>query len=468
MVCRELPLFPLRPESFMPPKILTVDDSKTIRMLLARLFGKYHCEIFEAENGSEGLNVASTEKPDLIIIDYNMPVMDGITMLRQLRENEELKKTPVIMLTGDTSLEILTSVSLLGLSECVSKPFIDGQLLAKVSRFLSIESRDSESGPGISNIQELLERIHGEYQGINDGELANYIPELGKANPDHFGICLASVEGTLFEAGDCNVEFSLQSTSKALVYARALTSHGRNLVTQRVGIEPSGDAFNSIQLDKLNRAFNPMVNAGAITTTGFIEGASLAERRETLLRTFSAAAGRQLRIDERIYQSESETGHRNRALAWLVTNFDKMDHATNMETLELYFMQCSILVTARDLAIMGATLANTGTNPFTGENVFDVGCTQDTLSVMFTCGMYDYAGEWAYRVGIPSKSGVGGGIMGVVNRQLGIGTFSPRLDERGNSVRGIRAYIHLSEELGLHAFNFMNDGSSYLRAMMIG
>ena len=127
----------------MPPKILTVDDSKTIRMLLARLFGKYHCEIFEAENGSEGLNVASTEKPDLIIIDYNMPVMDGITMLRQLRENEELKKTPVIMLTGDTSLEILTSVSLLGLSECVSKPFSDGQLLAKVSRFLSLESRDS-------------------------------------------------------------------------------------------------------------------------------------------------------------------------------------------------------------------------------------------------------------------------------------------------------------------------------------
>ncbi len=452
----------------MPPKILTVDDSKTIRMLLARLFGKYHCEIFEAENGSEGLDVALREKPDLIIIDYNMPVMDGLTMLRRLRENAELMKTPVIMLTGDTSLEILTSVARLGVRDCVTKPFSEEQLLAKVFRIVSLESRNPEGGPGICKIQELLERIHGEYQGINDGEPADYIPELGKANPDHFGICLASVEGTLFEAGDCNVEFTLQSTSKALVYARALTSHGRKLVTERVGIEPSGDAFNSIQLDKLNRAFNPMVNAGAITTTGFIEGSSLAERRENLLRTFSAAAGRQLRIDEHVYKSESETGHRNRALAWLVTNFDKMDHATNMDTLELYFMQCSILVTARDLAIMGATLANTGTNPFTGESIFNTHSTQDTLSVMFTCGMYDYSGEWAYRVGIPAKSGVGGGIMGVVNRQLGIGTFSPRVDERGNSVRGIRACSHLSEELGLHAFNFMNDGSSYLRAMMIG
>ena len=125
-------------------------------------------------------------------------------------------------------------------------------------------------------------------------------------------------------------------------------------------------------------------------------------------------------------------------------------------------------MTARDLAIMGATLANTGMNPFTGESIFDVHCVQDTLSVMFTCGMYDYSGEWAFRVGVPAKSGVGGGIMGVVNRQLGIGSYSPRLDERGNSVRGILACSHLSEWLGLHAFNFMNDGSTYLRGMMVG
>lgn len=315
-------------------------------------------------------------------------------------------------------------------------------------------------------IDSLLKDLHRKYKDVHEGEVATYIPELGLANPDHFGICLTSVDGTIIEAGDCDVEFTIQSTSKAFVFAMALTSHGRDAVYRRVGVEPSGDAFNSIELDRLNRAFNPMVNAGAITTTGFIQGATMEERKEKMLATFSAAAGRPLRIDESVYKSESDTGHRNRAIAWMLTNFDKMDLATNMETLELYFMQCSILVTARDLAVMGATLANMGINPLTGENVFEMDCIQDVLSVMFTCGMYDYAGEWAFRVGIPAKSGVGGGILGVVNRQLGIGTFSPKLDERGNSVRGIKACTALSEELGLHAFNFMNHGSNFLKTML--
>ncbi len=312
----------------------------------------------------------------------------------------------------------------------------------------------------------LLQDIHARHKNLNTGEVATYIPELGKANPDHFGICIASVDGKVFEVGDCDVEFTIQSVSKAFVYAMALTSHGSERVYQAVGVEPSGDAFNSIQLDKRNRAFNPMVNAGAITTTGFIEGKSLAERRENLLKTFSAAAGRTLRIDEDVYKSESETGHRNRALAWLVTNFEHLDLATNMETLELYFMQCSIRVNARDLAVMGATLANLGINPQTGENVFEMRCIQDVLSVMFSCGLYEFAGEWTHRVGIPAKSGVAGGILGVVNRQLGIGTYSPRLDHRGNSVRGIEVCADLSEELGLHAFNFMNHGSSFLKNML--
>ena len=291
--------------------------------------------------------------------------------------------------------------------------------------------RENEGGtlpstkPECSPLEALLQGVLGQYRRVHDGEVASYIPELGKTNPDHFGVCIATVDGEIYEAGDCDVEFTIQCTSKALVYAAALSSHGREEISTRVGIEPSGDAFNSIQLDKLNRAFNPMVNAGAISNTGFISGASLEERRAKLLKLLSDAAGRELSIDDQVYRSVSQTGHRNRAHAWLLTNFDKMDPATNMETLELYFMQCWILVTARDLAVMGATLANTGTPPLTGENVFDVDCTQDALSVMFTCGMYDYAGEWAFHVGIPAKSGVSGGIMGVVNRQLGIGTFFP-------------------------------------------
>jgi len=208
-----------------------------------------------------------------------------------------------------------------------------------------------------------------------------------------------------------------------------------------------------------------MVNAGAIAVASLIEGQTLAERSEAQLAVFSAAAGRRLRIDESVYRSETETGHRNRAIAWLMRNFNMIEGNVD-EILALYFQQCSILVTARDLAIMGATLANMGINPITGENVFEMGCIQDVLSVMLTCGMYNYSGEWAFRVGVPAKSGVAGGILGVVNRQLGIGTYSPKLDERGNSVRGVKACTFLSEELGLHAFNFMNHGSHFLKNMM--
>ena len=316
-----------------------------------------------------------------------------------------------------------------------------------------------------STIQSLLEQAHKDYRNLFEGEVATYIPELSKANPDEFGICVATVEGETFEVGDCDQEFTMQSISKILVYALALSLHGEKEVSLHVGVEPSGDAFNSIQLDKKNRAFNPMVNAGAITTTAFVHGATFESRWAKILDTLSAAAGRTLRMDEKVYQSESKTGHRNRALTWLMTNFNQIEATNNLETLELYFMQCSILVTARDLAVMGATLANMGTNPFTGKNVFDVQCIQATLSVMFTCGMYDFAGEWAFRVGIPAKSGVSGGILGVVNRQIGIGTFSPRIDEKGNSSRGIRVFQYLSEELGLHTFNFMNHGSSFLTGL---
>jgi glutaminase len=170
-----------------------------------------------------------------------------------------------------------------------------------------------------------------------------------------------------------------------------------------------------------------------------------------------------LRVDENVYQSEKETGHRNRAIGYLLKNVDLIDGDVE-EVLDLYFQQCSVLLNARDLATMGATLANLGTNPVTGKEVLSFDSVRDVLSVMFTCGMYDFAGEWAFRVGIPAKSGVGGGILAVINRQLGIGTYSPRLDSMGNSVRGIRLCTDLAEEMGLHVFNFTNAGSSFIKA----
>jgi glutaminase len=239
---------------------------------------------------------------------------------------------------------------------------------------------------------------------------------------------------------------------------------GRDAVLSRVGVEPSGDAFNAIVFDPhTNRPFNPMVNAGAITVAGIVHEMAGAGAFELIMDRLSAAAGRRLVMDEAVYRSEAETGHRNRAIGHLLRNVDALKGSVD-EVVDLYFRQCSILVTASDLARMGATLAHIGQNPATGEQVFDLTAVRNTLAVMFTCGMYDHSGNWAYDVGVPAKSGVGGGIVGVVNRQLGIGTFSPRLDAKGNSVRGTAAFTDVADELGLHVFDCTNVGSTFMTA----
>jgi glutaminase len=308
-----------------------------------------------------------------------------------------------------------------------------------------------------------LYRLHKKYGDCHEGDVATYIPELAKANPDHFGVAVVGVDGNVYEAGETSAEFTIQSISKAFVFGLAVETHGRDAVLKRVGVEPSGDAFNSLELRSSRKPFNPMINAGAITDTGMVMGASVKERMNKILRLLSDAAGRELRVDESVYRSEKETGHRNRAIGHLLKNVDLIDGEVD-EVLDLYFQQCSVLLNARDLAVMGATLANLGTNPVTGKEVLSFDSVRDVLSVMFTCGMYDFAGEWAFRVGIPAKSGVGGGILAVINRQLGIGTYSPRLDSMGNSVRGIRLCTDLAEEMGLHVFNFTNAGSSFIKA----
>ena len=206
-------------------------------------------------------------------------------------------------------------------------------------------------------------------------------------------------------------------------------------------------------------------NAGAITVSGIIRDVAGKRAFDLILEKLSDAAGRKLGVDESVYRSETETGHRNRAIGHLLRNFDAITGAVD-ETLDVYFRQCSILVTATDLARMGATLANVGENPETGRQVFEHTAVRNTLAVMFTCGMYDYAGAWAYDVGVPAKSGVGGGILGVVNRQLGIGSYSPRLDAKGNSVRGVAVFKELADELGLHAFECSNVGSAYVRSLI--
>jgi len=208
-----------------------------------------------------------------------------------------------------------------------------------------------------------------------------------------------------------------------------------------------------------------MINTGAITVTALLHARHGERTLDHILATFSAAAGRRLAIDEDVYESERRTGHRNRAIAHLLLNFGVV-HDEAEAALDLYFRQCSILVTCRDLAVMAATLSNMGRNPITGESAYDIRSVKDMLSIMFTCGMYDYSGQWAYRVGVPAKSGVAGGVMAVVNRQLGIATYSPRLDEHGNSCRGIEACVELAGRLGLHVFDCFNMGSNFLHALL--
>ena len=301
-------------------------------------------------------------------------------------------------------------------------------------------------------LSRFLERCHAEVVGDNSGAVADYIPQLSKANPGDFGISIATTDGYVYEVGDSDVPFTIQSISKAFVFALALETIGAERVEGVIGVEPSGEAFNSVRLRADNRPFNPMVNAGAIACSGLIYDAQGKDAFGCILAALSAFAGRKLGVDEAVFASERATGDRNRAIAYLLRNYAVIKGDVDA-VLDVYFGQCSVLVTARDIAVMAATLANRGLNPLSGEQVVSPYAVARTLSVMTSSGMYDYAGEWIYRVGMPAKSGVGGGIVATLPAQLGLGTYSPLLDSHGNSVRGLRVCAALSSHFDLHLFN---------------
>jgi len=306
-----------------------------------------------------------------------------------------------------------------------------------------------EGGRAGGPIEELLHEVWQEVAALDGGEVATYIPELAKADPATCGISLATLDGQVYTAGDL-VPFTIQSVSKPYVYALALADSGSDAVLAKVGAEPTGDPFNSISLDvRTGRAFNPMVNAGAIVTSTMVHGATRDAQFERVLEGLSAFAGRDLGVDEQVYDSERRTGDRNRAIAYLMRSAGLLEEDVDAQV-EMYFRQCAVLVTARDLSVMAATLANGGVNPVTGQQVVPRDVVASVLTVMATCGMYDYAGEWLYRVGLPAKSGVSGGVSAALPGQLGLGLHSPLLDARGNSVRGVAAAELLSRRLGMH------------------
>jgi glutaminase len=306
----------------------------------------------------------------------------------------------------------------------------------------------SQPGP----IDAYLAGLCAKLSGMSAGEVASYIPALAAANPDWFAIAIATTDGRVYTIGDSDQSFTIQSVSKPFMFGLALEELGREQVLKHVGVEPTGEAFNSTVLDLANnRPFNPMVNAGAIAVSALVKGKTYAARRKRMLQTFERYAGASLSIDEAVFKSEHDTGDRNRMIADLMADrgMIKHDHA---DILDLYFSQCSVLVTTSMLAQMGATLANGGVHPITGERAIAREHVHDVLTVMNSCGMYNYAGQWSYEVGIPAKSGVSGSILAIIPGQIGIAAFSPRLDSFGNSVRAIAACKAIAQDFGLHVF----------------
>ena len=320
--------------------------------------------------------------------------------------------------------------------------------------------------PGVADlVQRYLDQIVAEYAGVTDGARADYIPELTEVDPSGFGLTLSSSDGFLYESGDARTEFTIQSISKPFTYALALDQVGEDAVDAKIGVEPSGEAFNEISVDdKTKTPKNPMINAGAIAAVALVPGATPDERFAKIRDFYSACAGRPLELDEGVYRSEKATGSRNRAIAYMLDSFGVLADDPD-EVLDVYFRQCSLRVTSADLARMGATLARGGVNPQTGRRVTSTRVVQRTLSVMVTCGMYNAAGDWVSAVGMPAKSGVGGGIVAVLPGQLGIGVYSPLLDARGNNVRGVLLCRSLSERLGLHFLTVSRESRSTIRAI---
>ena len=289
----------------------------------------------------------------------------------------------------------------------------------------------------------------------NFGQVASYIPELKNANAEDLGICIIDKDNNIYYAGDYKKKFTIQSVSKTIILAMALMDNDWAYVFSKVGMEPSGDPFNSImklETDDTKKPCNPMINAGAIVTTSLIKGTTLKEKEERMLAFFrKIAKNDNIKINQAVYESEKLTGDRNRAMAYLLKN-DGVINGDVEEILDLYFKQCSIEIDCVDLARIGLIFANYGIDIETGERVISENVSRMVKTFMVTCGMYDASGEFAIKVGIPAKSGVGGVIMESVPRKRGIGVYGPSLYKKGNSIAGIKVLEDLSKQLELSIF----------------
>jgi glutaminase len=307
--------------------------------------------------------------------------------------------------------------------------------------------------PSAERVDTLLADAHGRFKSVQEGKVADYIPALARSPRDLFGLCVVETNGAVHTAGDTGYRFSIQSISKPFVFALVCQAIGAEPARERVGVNSTGLPFNSVMAIELNadRTMNPMVNAGAIATTSLAPGDTAAAKWAFIQDGLSHFAGRPLELDEEVYRSEAATNFRNRGIAKLLEGYGRM-YFDALEATDIYTKQCSLAVTVKDLAVMGATLADGGVNPITRERVIDAAHCKRVLAALATSGLYELSGDWLYEIGLPGKSGVSGGIVTISPGKGGLGTFAPLLDDAGNSVKGQRATKFLSERLGLNLF----------------
>lgn len=316
-----------------------------------------------------------------------------------------------------------------------------------------------------SPIHDYLERVLRECRDDDGGSVMTGNRQLEGADPELFGIALATVDGTVYTAGDANHEFSIQSISKAFTYALALRDVGLERVRERVDAEPSGEKFNEISLEEdTGRPRNALINAGALAVHDLVAGDDAEHRGRRIVEEMSRLAGRDLEVDEKVYEAELEADDHNQALAYLLRSAGQLDCSPD-DVVDGYARQCAIRVDCKDLAIMGSVMANGGLSTSSGEQVLEGPINRHVLSVMATCGMYNGSGSWMSTVGIPAKSGVAGAIIGVLPGQVGLAVFSPRLNQQGNSVRGVAVFERLSRDMELHMMHVVPTGRSALRSV---
>jgi glutaminase len=347
--------------------------------------------------------------------------------------------------------------SLSGFTGCAQvEPAKDAQVQPAMTP--SHPTASSAAAPGMalpadSELQRVVDAAYAKFKGDTSGKNADYIPYLASVPSNLFAVVIVTVDGKVFSAGDIDYAFSIQSCSKVFTMAEVMEESGEKAVFDKIGVEPTGMPFNSVTALGMhnNKAVNPLVNAGAMASVSLVKATSAEERWNKILAYQSKFAGEPLKLIDEVYKSEADSNFRNRGIAWILYNNGNL-FCDPPEATDVYTKQCSIGVTAKELAIMGATLADRGVNPITKERCLESKYVPRVLAVMMMAGFYDESGAWAYNAGLPAKTGVGGGIVAVVPGKMSIVGFSPPVNDAGNSVRATEAINYIVNDLDLDLF----------------